>query len=109
MSYVEIAAIAGLALGLGALWRGLRAQRTAARVEGLGTSRITALAAGEVRVSGVVESAGVTLTSPILGRACVFYASRIAGKGDDAGTIWADTSAVGFLVRDASGTIRVLP
>ena len=106
---IEIGATGGLLLGLGALWRGLRAQRTGARVEGLGTSRIATLAAGEVRVSGIVEPAGVTLISPILARECLYYDARITSGAGDSQTTWRDTRAVGFFVRDASAAIRVLP
>ena len=103
------AAVGGLLLGLGALWRGFRAQRMGARVEGLATSRIATLAAGEVSVSGTVEPAGVTLISPILARECLYYDAKIRAANDENETSWSDTRAVGFFVRDASGTIRVLP
>ncbi len=106
---IEVAATGGLLLGLGALWRGLRAQRTGARIEGLGTSPIARLAAGEVRVAGTVEPAGVTLISPILARDCIYYDARITSSEGDAETTWRDTRAVGFFVRDGSGAIRVLP
>lgn len=103
------AAVGGILLGLGALWHGLRAQRMGARVEGLATSRIATLAAGEVSVSGTVESTGVTLISPILARECIYYDAKIRAANDENETSWSDTRAVGFFVRDASGTIRVLP
>ena len=106
---IEVAAGGGLLLGLGALWRGLRAQRTGARIEGLGTSPIARLAAGEVRVTGTVESAGVTVISPILARECVYYDAKITSGNGDSESTWRDTRAVGFFVQDASGTIRVLP
>jgi hypothetical protein len=106
---IEVAAGGGLLLGLGALWRGFRAQRTGARVEGLGTSAIATLAAGEVRVSGTVEDAGVTLTSPILARACVYYEAHVEWSGGEDDRGWSDSRAVGFFVRDATGSIRVLP
>lgn len=103
------AAVGGILLGLGALWRGLRAQRRGARVEGLATSRIATLAAGEVSVSGTVETAGVTLISPILARECIYYDAKIRAANDENETSWSDTRAVGFFVRDPSGSIRVLP
>jgi len=106
---IEYAAVAGILLGLGALWRGLRAQRVGARVEGLANSRIATLAAGEVSVSGTVETAGVTLISPILARECIYYDAKIRAADDESETSWHDTRAVGFFVRDASGSIRVLP
>jgi hypothetical protein len=109
---VELVAAIGLVSGLTLLWRGLRAQRTAARLGGLGTSPIATLAAGEVRVAGTVEAAGVSLTSPILRRACVYHDSRVRseGKGDPEG--WHQTRSIGFFVRDAAGlrdAIRVFP
>jgi len=106
---LELGAAVGLVAGLGALWRGPRAQRTGARVEGIGTSPIATLAAGEVRVTGVVEHAGVTLTSPILGLPVVYYDSRVRSGGNDETNTWQDSRAVSFFVRDSGASIRVLP
>jgi hypothetical protein len=98
--------VAGLAL----LARGLAAYRAAQRLAGIGTSRTTSLAAGEVRLVGVVEPEVVTLVSPLQSVPCVYYRARIReGSGDDARTTLAEERAVGFRLRDDSGSIRVFP
>ena len=103
-------ALLGLVGGLALLGRGLRAYLRAGRVAGIGTSRIATLAAGEVRLAGVVEADVLALVSPLQSVPCVYYRSRIReGSGDDARTVFDEERAVGFRLRDASGTIRVLP
>jgi hypothetical protein len=103
-------AAAGLAAGLGMLVRGLRAQRSAARIGDTGTSRVGMLAAGEVRISGEVVPAGVTLTSRLRLRPCVYERTVIrdgTGKGEH--TVMDEHRAVGFFIRDVTGEIRVFP
>ena len=99
------------ALGIGAgvllLVRGFGGYRSAIRVGDTSTSRIASLAAGEVRVTGAVEPAEVTLTSPLQGRECVWYRSRVTA-GDDP-PLFEEELAVGFRVRDGTGSIRVFP
>ena len=104
-----VLAVVGIATGLTMLWRGFVAHGTAVRVADTATSRIATLAAGEVRVSGVVESAEVTLTSPLQSVECVWYRSAVSSgtRGDD--DVWSDERGVGFRIRDASGSIRVFP
>jgi hypothetical protein len=103
-------ALLGLGAGLALLVRGLVAYRAMQRVAGIGTSRITSLAAGEVRLAGVVEADIMTLVSPLQSVRCVYYRSRIReGSGDDTRTILDEERAVGFRLRDATGGIRVFP
>jgi hypothetical protein len=103
-------AAAGIGGGLLLLGRGLAAYRAAHRVEGLATSRIATLAAGEVRLVGTVEADVATLVSPLQSMPCVYYRARIrAGSGSDAQTLLDEERAVGFRLRDASSTIRVFP
>jgi hypothetical protein len=103
-------ALLGLVGGLALLGRGLRAYRRAGRVAGIATSRIATLAAGEVRLAGVVEVDVLALVSPLQSVPCVYYRSRIReGSGDDARTVFDEERAVGFRLHDASGTLRVLP
>ena len=100
----------GLLGGLALLVRGLGAYRAANRVAGIATSRIATAAAGEVRLVGAVEADVMTLVSPLQGVPCVYYRSRIReGSGNDATTVFAEERAVGFRLRDASGSIRVFP
>ena len=108
--FVAVLASLGLLGGLVLLARGLAAYRAAQRVAGTGTSRIASLAAGEVRLVGVVEADVLSLVSPLQSVPSVYFRSRIReGSGDDARTVFADEQAVGFRVRDGSGTIRVFP
>ena len=103
-------AVLGLVGGLALLGRGLRAYGRAGHVAGIGTSRIASLAAGEVRLVGVVEADVLSLVSPLQSVPCVYYRSRIReGSGDDTRTVFDETRDVAFRLRDASGTIRVLP
>ncbi len=108
--FIAAFATLGLLGGIVLLARGLAAYRAAQRVTGIGTSRIASLAAGEVRLVGVVEADMLTLVSPLQSVPSVYFRSRIReGSGDDARTVFADEQAIGFRLRDASGTIRVFP
>jgi hypothetical protein len=100
----------GIAFGLVLLARGMAGQRRAARIGDTASSTISGIAVGEVRVSGVVEPAEITLTSPLQSRACVYYRARVKeSHGDSERTVLDEERAVGFRVRDASGTVRVFP
>jgi hypothetical protein len=100
----------GVATGLIAFARGLSAYRRAQRIAGIGSSPIGSIAAGEVRVSGIVEADALTLVSPLQSETCVYFRARIEeSSGRDSRTAFADERAVGFRVRDSSGSIRVFP
>ncbi len=103
-------ALLGLVGGLVLLARGLRAYGRAGHVAGIGTSRIATLAAGEIRLVGAVEADVMTLVSPLQSVPCIYYRARIReGSGDETRTVFGEERAVGFRLRDASGSIRVLP
>jgi len=100
----------GLVAGLGLLVRGLGGYRQANMISDTAASRIASIAVGEILVSGVVEAAEVTLVSPLQGVDCVFYRSRIdQADGESMGTAFREERAVGFRIRDASGSLRVFP
>jgi hypothetical protein len=105
---VAVAAL-GIAGGLVLLWRGLAGYRSGAWIGDTATSRISSLAAGEVRVTGTIEPAEVTLVSPLQSRACVWYRSSIHASGDDAPDDFEEERGIGFRLRDATGSIRVFP
>ena len=110
--YLVAASLAGLAGGLALLVRGLAAYRSGARVAGIGSSAIATMAAGEVRVDGVVEPLAVTLVSPLQSAPCVYYRARIAeqsGGGGEERAVLDEERAVGFAVRDTTGRVRVFP
>ena len=104
-------AVTGILAGLFMLGRGFAGYRTARRIADTGTSSISSLAAGEVRIAGIVEAAELTLTSPLQSRPCIYYRASIRDD-DDGSDLEADffeERGVGFLVRDATGTIRIFP
>lgn len=109
----QVAALAGAGViaGLWLLVRGMGGYRTATRIGDTGTSTIASIAAGEVRVAGVIEPAEVALVSPLQGARCVYYRSSVTESGDR--TDWrsgvVEERAVGFRVRDATGDLRVFP
>jgi hypothetical protein len=97
----------GIVGGIVLLVRGLGGYRSAITVGDTSTSRISSLAAGEVRLTGTIEPAEVTLTSPLQARECVWYRSRVSADEDR--PLFEEERAIGFRVRDASGAIRVFP
>ncbi len=107
---IATVAAAGVAAGLALLVRGAGSYRAATRIEDTGTSRIATLAAGEVRISGVVEPAELSLVSPLQSKTCIYYRSRIdANRDRTARAAFDEERAVGFRVRDESGAVRVFP
>ena len=99
----------GIVAGLVLLARGLAGYRGAAEVSGIAPSRISALAAGEVLVTGAVEAIELTLVSPLQSAPCVYYRSSVSDHGDTTGIVFREERAVGFRVRDTTGAIRVFP
>jgi hypothetical protein len=101
---------AGVVLGLGLLVRGFVGYRAASRISGTSTSRISALAVGEVLVSGAAEPVELTLVSPLQSAPSLYYRARVREVGEgDGRDLFAEERAVGFRVRDATGTVRVFP
>jgi len=107
---LTIGSVLGIAFGLALLVQGMAGQRRAARIGDIATSTISAMAVGEVRVSGVVEPAEVTLVSALQSRPCVYYRAKVSeSEGRSERTVLDEERAVGFHVRDASGEVRVFP
>jgi hypothetical protein len=105
--------IAGVLAGLWLLSRGFAGYRTATSIGDTSTSSVTTMAAGEVRIAGTIEPAELTLVSPLQSRPCVYYRASIRGEDDlPIPGVEGDLDeerAVGFRVRDASGSVRVFP
>ena len=101
----------GVIVGLVLLARGMAGYRTLIRVGDTSTSSIASLAVGEVRVSGIVEPAELTLVSLLQSVPCVYYRSTVGGdteiRGDRSG--YTEERSIGFRVRDATGSLRVFP
>ena len=110
VSPLMVASVFGIAFGLVLLVKGMAGQRRAARIGDTATSTISAIAVGEVRISGVVEPAELILTSPLQSRDCIYYRARVSeSSGRSERTLLDEERAVGFRVRDASGDVRVFP
>jgi hypothetical protein len=105
-------AIAGVGVvgGLAALGRGFAGYRAAAGLSDTSPSRIASAAVGEVLVTGVVDAAELTLVSPLQSAPCVYYRATIE-EADDGATQagFSEERAVGFSVRDDSGSLRIFP
>jgi hypothetical protein len=100
----------GVVAGLVLLVRGMLGYQAAARISDTATSTITSLAIGDVRVSGTVEPGELALVSPLRSTPCVYYRSRVLERANrSTRTILREERAVGFRVRDATGTVRVFP
>lgn len=109
-SIVLTACVLGIGGGLVLLARGFRAYRRAAVVADTATSRIATLAVGEVRITGTIEPAEMTLVSPLQSRTCVYFRSKVEQhEGRSSRTVLREERAVGFRVADASGSIRIFP
>jgi hypothetical protein len=104
-------ALVGVVAGLWLLARGFGGYRTATRLGDTATSAIGSLAAGEVRVSGVIEPAEVRLVSPLQSEPCVYYRASVGDAGEISGldTDFEEERAVGFRVADATGSVRIFP
>ena len=109
---VAVLAGGGFVGGMLLLVRGMGGYRTAARIADTSTSRIGSIAAGEVRISGVIEPAELVLISRFQSVRCVFYRCTLGDEDDDLvpgdGGV-AEERAVGFRIRDATGSLRVFP
>ncbi len=111
LSWILAASIAGVVAGLALVVRGLAGYRSALQVADTSTSTISSAAAGEVRISGVVEPAELTLVSLLQSVPCVYYRASI-GNGGDASipdSAYTEERSVGFRVRDSTGSLRVFP
>ena len=106
-TFASLGVIAGLIL----LARGLSGYRSLVRVGDTSTSTIASLAAGEVRVSGIVEPAELTLVSLLQSVPCVYYNSTVGRDRDrrGAGDGYGEERSIGFRIRDATGSLRVFP
>ena len=109
--WITVLAGGGVVAGLALLGRGLVEYRSSIRVGDTSTSTISSLAAGEVRVSGVIEVAELTLVSLLQSAPCVYYRATIGPGGEISPleTGFAEERSIGFRIRDQTGSIRVFP
>jgi hypothetical protein len=105
-----IASLAGLVGGVGLLLRGMGGYRIAGRISDTAGSTISSVAVGEARITGVVEPAELLLVSPLQSATCVYYRAQVDEREDRSERrVLQDERAVGFRLRDPSGSIRVFP
>jgi hypothetical protein len=102
-------ALMGLIGGVVLFARGLVAYRRDRLISAVATSSLDGLAAGEVRVSGLVQAVDQQLTSPLQSRPCVWYRARIESTDDSRRVLLDEERAVHFRVIDGRGSIRVAP
>ena len=109
--WVAVLAGGGFVVGLILLARGLSGYRSAARVGDTATSTISAMAAGEVRISGTIEPAELTLVSLLQSVPCVYYRAAVEHGGErrTRDSDYTEERAVGFRVRDETGEVRIFP
>ena len=100
---------AGFVGGLLLFVRGLVAYRRDRQVEAVATSRVDALAAGEVRISGTVEAIAMTLVSPLQSRPCVWYRARVEETGENSRVLLNEERAQEFDILDETGRVRIVP
>ena len=109
LGYVLGLATMGFIGGLMLFVRGLVAYRRDRLISAVATSSLDGLAAGEVRVTGVVQAIGQQLISPLQSRPCVWYRARIDATDDSHRVLLDEERAVHFRVADERGTVRVVP
>lgn len=102
-------AVGGIVLGVVLFVRGLRAYRHDRSISSVATSSLDTLAAGEVRVSGVVEVADQALVSPLQSKPCVWYRARVRASDDQRVPLEDEERSVHFRIADGRGSIRVVP
>jgi hypothetical protein len=107
--WITAAAAGGTIAGLWLLARGMIDYKASMPVGDTSTSTISSLAAGEVRISGVVEAAEMTLVSLLQSTPCVYYRATIGGEASPLDDGFVEERSCGFRVRDATGSIRIFP
>jgi len=101
--------VAGLIGGIVLFVRGLVAYRRDRLISSVATSSLDGIAAGEVRVSGVVEPIDQTLISPLQSKACVWYRARVETTGKNSRVLMNEEKSQEFRIRNETGEIRVVP
>jgi len=101
--------LAGLIGGVVLFARGLLAYKRDRLISSIATSSLDGIAAGEVRVSGVVEAIDSTLMSPLQSKPCVWYRSKVEEVGDNGRVLLDEERATEFRVTNDTGAIRVVP
>jgi hypothetical protein len=101
--------LAGLIGGVVLFVRGLMAYKRDRLISSVATSSLDGIAAGEVRVSGVIEAIEQTLISPLQSKPCVWYRARVEQAGDNGRVLLDEERAQEFRITNDTGELRVVP
>ena len=101
--------LAGLIGGIALFARGLVAYRRDRLISSVATSSLDGIAAGEVRVSGVVEAIDQHLISPLQSKPCVWYRARVEETGKNGRVLLDEEKTQEFRIKNETGDIRVVP
>jgi len=101
--------VVGLIGGIVLFVRGLVAYRRDRLISSVATSSLDGIAAGEVRVSGVVVPIEQTLISPLQSKACVWYRARVETTGKNSRVLMTEEKSQEFRIRNETGEMRVVP
>ena len=101
--------VAGLIGGVVLFVRGLAAYRRDRLISSVASSSLDGIAAGEVRVTGVVEPIDQTLVSPLQSKPCVWYRARVDQTGEHSRVLLDEEKSQEFRLRNETGEIRVVP
>jgi Zn-finger nucleic acid-binding protein len=104
----------GIAGGIALFFHGFRLNRRKRLIETTPTSSIRSLAMGLVEITGQAEPDGPLLKAPFSAMPCVFFTYQVeerqrSGKQDKWVTIVKGESHQSFTVRDATGSVMILP
>jgi hypothetical protein len=106
---VLFAVLAGLVGGIVLFAQGLIAYRRDRLISSVASSSLDGIAAGEVRVTGVVEPIDQTLISALQSKPCVWYRARIEETGENGRVVLDEEKSQEFRIRNETGEIRVVP
>ncbi len=109
--WISVLSVTGVVGGLALVVRGMGGYRSALQFGDTSTSTISSAAAGEVRISGVIEPAELTLISLLQSVTCVYYRASIGNAGDASfpDSAYTEERSIGFRIRDSTGSLRVFP
>lgn len=101
--------LAGFIGGVALFLRGLVAYRRDRLISSVATSSLDGIAAGEVRITGIVQAIDQHLISPLQSKPCVWYRARIDERGENGRVLFNEERAQEFRIRNETGAIRVVP
>lgn len=113
--WVDLAAIAVLALGLWLFFRGLRSLSRWRTLSAIAVSKARSVAMGMAALSGIAERFGNLLTDPIFGEACTYFDVCVQERlGSGSAAYWSEIHRLSsgdtpLLLADDTGRVAVYP